>query len=230
MQPLKNKVMDDLELKQLWQSYDQKLEEARILNMQSWALNLKSFEMMQTQKAKSKLKSLQRLKLVIAFGGVVWSAILLFLFFNSLEWQKVFFSASVGIVALFNILAVILYIRHMVLIYQIDNSENIIETQTKLATLQQSTINTGRILWLQMPFYTTFFWSPAFFHDIKSWLISIPITLIFAFLSFWLFRNIKPENANKKWFRFFLFDSPEWTSVNKAIGFLKEIEDFKANM
>jgi hypothetical protein len=221
--------MEDIELKKLWQSYDQKLEEAKLLNMQSWVLNLKSFEMMQTHKAKSKLRSLKWLKLVIVFGGVVWVAILLFLFFKSFTWQKIFFTASVGIVALFNILAIILYIRHIVLIYQIDNSENIIDTQTKLATLQSSTMNTGRILWLQMPFYTTFFFSPAFFHDIKSWLISIPITLLFTFLAIWLYKNINYQNTEKKWFKI-LFGSPEWTSVNKAIGFLKEIEDFKKSI
>lgn len=221
--------MEDLELKNLWQSYNQKLEEAKLLNMQSWVLNLQSFEMIQTQKAKSKLRSLKWLKLVIVSGGVVWVAILLFLFLKSFSYQKIFFTVSVGIIALFNILAIILYIRHIVLIYQIDNSENIVNTQTKLATLQSSTMNTGRILWLQMPFYTTFFYSPAFFQDIKSWLISIPVTLLFTSFSIWLYKNINYQNAEKKWFKI-LFGSPEWTSVNKAIGFLKEIEDFKKSI
>lgn len=221
--------MEDSELKKLWQSYDQKLEEARILNMQSWALNLKSFEILQTQKAKSKLNSLKWLKLVIILAGVVWVTILLFLFFKSLSYQNIFFTTSVGIIALFNILAILLYIRHIVLIYQIDNSENVIDTQTKLATLQSSTMNTGRILWLQMPFYTTFFYSPALFNDSKFWLISVPVTLLFIFFSIWLYKNINYQNTEKKWFKI-LFGSPEWTSVNKAIGFLKEIEDFKKNL
>ncbi|MEJ0102393.1 MAG: hypothetical protein WDO19_07515 [Bacteroidota bacterium] len=221
--------MEDIELKKLWQSYDQKLEEAKVLNLQSWALNLHSFEIMQTHKAKSKLKSLQTLKLIIVFLGVVWAAFLIFLVLNSLTYQKIFFAISAGMIALFNILAIILYTRHIVLLRQINNSGNIVDTQKKLAILQTSTLNTGRVLWLQLPFYTSFFFSPAFFHDIKAWLIAIPITVLFTLLAIWLFRNINYRNSEKKWFRI-LFGSPEWTSVNKAIGFIKEIEDFRKNI
>ena len=221
--------MDDMELKNLWKAYDQKLEEARLLNMQSWALNLRSFEMLQTQKAKSKLKSLQGLKLIMVIGGIVWTSVLIILIAHSLTWSKIFFVLSAGMIALFTLLAIIIYIRHIVLIQQIDNSENILETQKKLATLQSSTINTARILWLQMPFYTTFFFTPAFFHNIKAWIISVPATLLFTFFSLWLYRNINYRNREKKWFKW-LFNGPEWNSVIQARGFIDEIEEFKKNI
>jgi MFS family permease len=221
--------MDDTELKNLWKSYDQKLEEARLLNIQSWALNLRSFEMMQTQKAKSKIKSLQGLKGIMVFGGIVWTILLVILIIHSLAWHNIFFILSAGMIALFTILAIIVYIRHIVLIQQIDNSENIVETQKKLATLQSSTINTTRILWLQMPFYTTFFFTPEFFTDLKSWLISIPVTLLFTFFSVWLYRNINYENRNRKWFKW-LFNGPEWNAVIQAMGFINEIDDYKNNI
>ena len=221
--------MDDIELKNLWKSYDQKLEEARVLNMQSWVLNLRSFEITQTHRAKSKLKSLQNFKFIAVILGIAWVAFLVFLVYNSLTYQKIFFVISVGMIALFSSLAIIVYIKHIILLKRIDNSENIVDTQEKLATLQTSTINIVRILWLQMPFYTTFFFSPAFFHDIKSWIISIPITLLFTFLSIWLFRNINQKNTEKKWFKL-LLSGPELNSLNKAVSFVKEIDDFRKNI
>ena len=64
----------------------------------------------------------------------------------------------------------------------------------------------------------------------SSWtaffLISLPIALFFVFVSIWLYRNINYKNADKKWFKM-IFSSKEWTSVIKAIKFMKDIEDFK---
>jgi hypothetical protein len=221
--------MNDIELKDLWKAYDQKLEEARLLNLQSWALNLHSFEMLQTQKAKSKLKSLQNFKLVAVIAGMLWISFLVFLIVHSLTWQKIFFAVSVGMIVLFTLLAMIVYIRHIVLIEQIDNSENILDTQTKLSVLQSSTLQIVRILWLQMPFYTTFFFTPEFFTHTRSWLISVPVTLLFTFLSLWLYRNINYSNREKRWFRW-LFNGPEWTPVMQAMGFINEIEEFRKNI
>ena len=39
--------MQNIELDNIWKQYDQKLEEARLLNLQSWALTLQNFEMQQ---------------------------------------------------------------------------------------------------------------------------------------------------------------------------------------
>ena len=57
-------------------------------------------------------------------------------------------------------------------------------------------------------------------------LISLPITLFFVFVSIWLYKNINYKNADKKWLKI-LFSGKEWTSVIKAVKFMKEIEDFK---
>jgi hypothetical protein len=85
---------------------------------------------------------------------------------------------------------------------EIDNSETLVEVQEKTARLKASTLNSTRILFLQTPFYSTFFWNgqwmkqgPAFWH------IAFPITLLLAAGSIWLYRNIDIRNADKKWFR-----------------------------
>lgn len=220
--------MEDIELKNLWKEYDRKIEEAKIINMQSWVVNFKTFEYLQTEKAKSKLHSLSRFKRWAIFAGLLWIAFLVFLIVKSFEFSKIYFVGSLSAIVVFNIIAIVVYIQHIILIDQIDNSENLIEAQEKAAKLQASTLQITRILFLQTPFYSTFFWSQGMINANPSafFLISVPITLFFVFASFWLYRNINYRNVNKKWFKI-LFSSKEWTSVTKAIKFMEEIEAFK---
>jgi hypothetical protein len=220
--------MEDLELKNIWKEYDRKIEEAKILNLQSWVLNLQSFEYLQTQKAKSKLNALSSFKKWMIFLGIVWILFLVLLFVNSLWLSKVFFAASVGIILLFNFFAVIIYIKHTLLINEIDNSESLLETQQKIGELQASTLKSTRILFLQTPFYSTFFWSSQWIsHSPQSfWVIAFPITLLLTILSVCLYRSLTFKNVNKKWFKA-LLGGKEWTSITKALNLLNEINEYK---
>ncbi len=220
--------MEDIELKKIWKEYDRKIEETKLVNMQSWVVNFKTFEYLQTEKAKAKLNSLSRFKRWAIFAGIFWITLLVFLILKSLVVYNIFFVCSLSAIVVFNIIAIVVYIQHIILIDQIDNSENLIEAQQKAAKLQASTLQITRILFLQTPFYSTFFWSRGMIHanPVAFFLISVPITLLFVFASCWLYRNINYKNANKKWFRI-LFSSKEWTSVTKAIKFMEEIEAFK---
>lgn len=223
--------MNESELKDLLESYNQKVEEARLLNLQSWVLNLQCFETLQFQKAKSRLKSLMTFKIVMVFLGVLWIMFLGYLLYHSLEWSKIFFVISVGAIIVFNMVAIIVYIQHTVLIRRVNNSENVMDTQKKIARMQMSTLRITRILFLQAPFYCTFWWSMSMISEapLSFWLISFPICLLFAFASLWLYRNISLKNANKKWFKI-LFNSSEWTNLIEAESYLNEIENYKRNV
>lgn len=211
--------MEEMELKSLWQAYDKKLEK-------SLALNLHLVREMQTQKAKSILRSVARIKVVMLILGVLWVLFLGFLLVNSLSYQKIFFVISTGMIIIFNIIAIAVYIKHLVLLAQIDNSNSIVHTQKKLAELEASTISIVRVLFLQSPFYTTFWWAPGMVEDIRFWLISVPIAALFTGVSIWLYRNITYKNVEKRWFKT-LFSGKEWTALDKARAFLKEIDEFE---
>jgi hypothetical protein len=223
--------MDDLELKSLLASYNQKLEEAKVLNLQSWVLNVKCFEDLQKQKVRSKLKSLVTFKVVAVVLGILWLLFLGNVFYSSLYTAKIFFTVSVGAIFIANLAAIIVYVNHIVEIYKINNGESVVKAQESIARLQISTINIARVLFLQAPFYCTFWWDTNMIVNdpLRFWLISFPLALLFALASFWLFKNISLKNVNKKWFKI-LFNSPEWNSLVKANGFLEEIETFKKNL
>lgn len=220
--------MDDQALKFLWKSYEHQLEQAKILNLQSWVLNIDTKESIQLMKAKSKLNRLARFKAWVVFAGMIWIALLVFLVVNSLSWQHIFFVASTSMIILFNILAVVVYLRHINMIRNIDQSESLVEAQQKTARLQASSLWVVRILFLQAPFYSTWFyqWDQITAPDPRFWFISLPITVALAAGSIWLYRNINISNSHKKWFRL-LFGGPEWKPITSALQYMKEIEDFK---
>ena len=223
--------MEDIELKNIWQSYDRKIDEARVLNLQSWALNLSCFETIQTQKAKSKLDSLATFKIWAVALGILWVLFLGVLVYGN-RFENLYFSISVSFIMLFSIIAVVVYIKHIIIIKQINYAENITDTQKKLAQLQVSTIKYTGILWLQMPFHTTWFWHSKWilFSSVKFWLIPFPITLLFTVLAIYLYRNINLENMHKKWVRTLMMAGPEYKSVIKAIDFINEIDAFKKDL
>lgn len=223
--------MEDIELKNIWQSYDRKIEEARVLNLQSWALNLRCFETIQTQKAKSKLDSLVTFKIWAVALGIIWVLFLGILIYGN-RFENPYFGVSVSFIMLFSLIAVVVYIKHIIIIKQINYAENITDTQKKLAQLQVSTIKFTGIVWLQMPFHTTWFWHSKWilFSSLKFWLIPFPITLLFTFLAIYLYRNINLENMHKKWVRALMMAGPEYKSVIKAIDFINEIDAFKKDL
>lgn len=223
--------MEDIELQKIWQQYDQQLSFSKAINLQSWSLHLHCVEMVQNQKTESKLSSLVKFKIWAVVLGVVWIFFLGALVYEN-QFRNPYFGISISAILLFNLYAVIAYISQIVLIKQINYDGPITAIQEKLARLEAATIASTRILWLQMPFYTTWFWHSSWIHynDPVFWLVIFPITFCFILLAVFLYQNIKAENLHKKWVRMLMMAGPEYKSVIEAGAFLKEIEAFKKEM
>lgn len=228
--------MEDIELKKIWQSYDQKLEEAKILNMQSWALNLQSFEMLQSHKAKSKLQSLRRLRIVEAslhFLTLLYLGSFLFSHFS--EW---YFAVSAIALILFFLIAFINCIRQLVIIQQVNYSDSIVDIQQKLTRLQSHIIDYVRLTFLCLPTYLAY---PIIgfkaLYDIDivkvfthNWFIAqIIFSLLLIPFCVWMYRQVSYKNMHKKWVKN-VIEKSAGTSVSKAMQFIKEIEEFKNNV
>ena len=213
--------MEELELRGIWDAYDKKLEK-------SFKLNLRMLDELQTNKAKSKLNALLSIKLLGVVLGVLWLMFLGFLVYQ-INLKNIYFSGSVSLIMIITIVAIISYIGHMVLIGKIDYTESITNTQTRLAALQVSTVKSTGIAWLQLPFYTTFFWNSDMINDhrIAFWMLAVPVTALFTVLAVWLFKNISPGNLHKKWVQQFMMIGIEYKYVLSASELLQEIEEFK---
>jgi hypothetical protein len=210
------------EFQQIWKAYDSKLE-------RSLQLNLRLLNDMQTQKAKSALKFLVAMRVVGIVGGILW-ALLLGVLLYYVRSQPVM-AVSFAVFILCTVVGIWEYIRDIHAIRQLSYADNIIDTQEKLVGLRSSIIRTLRLMWLQLPFWSTFFISDTLIKNggRQFLLIQVPITLFFVIADVILYRNITVENADKKkWVKWMIRGSGTG-SVARAMDFMKEIDEFKKN-
>ncbi len=219
--------MQDLELKEIWETYNQKLAKAEISNLQSWALNTRSFETLQHLQADRKLKDLSQFNMWAVLLGFAWTAFLILLVWTN-GFQNIFFCLSISCIAAINLYVTASYIRNNILIGQVRYDIPVTDTQKQLARLQTATFHNTAIAWLQLPLYTTWFWSSSWIQEagLSFWLIALPLTLLFTLLAIRLYRNIHAGNMQKKWVKTLMMAGPEYRNVATAMSFLEEIEAF----
>ena len=219
--------MEDRELENMWKADSGKVDPAYVMNLQAWALHARTIEYVQTFKAEARLRSLAAFKSRAVLIGIVWSLVLGILIYGN-GFRNVFFSGSLSLLLIFSVAAIIVYIQQIVLIKRIDYGEPVTAIQEKLLKLQVSTVGIVRVLWLQLPLYTTFFWSSGWIEsDPLFWFTALPISLGFTFLAIWIYGQISFKNMGRKWFRI-LIGKKEWVSITDAKAALDEITAFKA--
>ncbi len=217
--------MEDIEIINLWKSYDKKLDENLILNK-------KNAEDITKIKVQSFVASMKPMKIFIILAGMLWvgfvGSVVINLFIFAYEKVSPFFLFSASFHVFLTAIALVIYIYQLILIHQVDISEPILATQKKLSGLQSSTLWVARILFLQLPVWTSFYWSKSMLENGNIWLYALQfiITSSLTYLAIWLFFNIKYENKDKKWFRF-LFQGKEWTPVIKSMELLSQINEYR---
>ncbi|HMS34211.1 MAG TPA: hypothetical protein PKC91_08990 [Ignavibacteria bacterium] len=217
--------MNENTLKDLWKSSNEKLE-------MSLSLGRKNAEDITQIKVQSFISSMKPVKLFTILAGLLWVGILgtavLNLFIYAFPQVNQFFLFSAAIQVSLTAVSLIIYIYQLVLIYHVDISEPILETQAKLIKLKSSSLLVARILLLQLPVWTTFYWNESMFANGNIFLLIIQgiVTLTFTIAAGWLFFNIKIENKDKKWFRF-LFSGSEWQPIISSMNIIKQLGEFK---
>lgn len=217
--------MNEIELKNLWQNSNEKIEKS--LN-----LSQKNSSEISRLKIYHYISSMKPIKLFALLVGIIWVGlgvvVLGNLFMYAFKEVPKFFLFSATIQVGLTAIAIWIYFYQLITIYQIDNTEPILKTQQRLASLKKSTLWVARILFLQLPVWTTFYWNESMLEN-GNWLLWIVqgiITVSFTYLAVWLFVNIKFENRNNKWFQL-IFKGKEWMPLIKSMELLKEIEDYK---
>lgn len=217
--------MNEIDLKLLWQSVSVSLE-TNIL------VTKKNTEDITRMKAKSFLSSMKPIKVFSLIVGILWVVplciILANLFLHAYDKISLFFLYSAAIQALLTIITIAIYVYQLELIHRIDFSEPIVALQEKLSKLKLSTLRVTRLLFLQLPLWTTFYLSESIFKpgNLLFLIIQGIVTLSFAFVAIWLFCNIKYENRNKKWFKW-IFAGKEWQPILNSIELLDKIQEYK---
>ena len=217
--------MNEMELKKLWQITNVKLDESIVINKN----NTDDITRMKVHIILGSMKPIKFLTLLV---GVLWVGIggiaLSSIFLNSFSEANKFFLFSASIQVGLTAIALFVYLYQLIMIYQVDITDPIIRTQGKLSNLKISTLWVTRILFLQLPVWTTFWWNETMLTDwgILQWSIILFFTISFTIVAIWLFINIKYENRNKKWFQL-IFRGKEWTPLMRSMELLEQVEEYK---
>ncbi len=220
----------EFELKNILANYDKKLNDSLILNTKL------SSEITRI-KVHSFLDSMKPLKLFTLIVGIIWTFLLSIslssiLFFSpdrfELFMANPYFLVSLTIYTILHIIAIAIYLYQMILIQQVDLSDSVIKIQSQITKLKYSTLWVTRILLLQLPLWTIFWWSETMFREgnLALIIVSIVVAIIFLFASIWLFLNIKYENRNKKWFQI-IFRGKEWTPLQKSMDLMDQVKEME---
>lgn len=211
--------MEDLELKQIWQSYQNKIEAVVDTNT----------TVIQNQKKQDVKHSLATIYLSKFIGIVLGLAWVIIVANTAIAHINNFaFAISLAIIAIISLISISLYIKHLVFIIQINYDESVLTMQEKLAKLQLSQLDTVRFAFLQLPFYFTWYINKKMFDgsQLIVGLLQIALIACSIIVTIWLFNNFKLKNKDKSWFKAFI-KSSGWNKGNKAISLLDEINNFK---
>lgn len=210
--------MEDTALLALWQSYDARLAASLQLHRQNAAALIH-------MQARGLLASMRPIKVFAVLVGLLWVLAVDGLLIATFPHASPFFLVSMGLQSLLTKLAIGVYLYQLALIRQVDVSGPVHDTQARIARLQASTLAVTRILFLQLPLWTTFYLSLPMLAAAPPALLALQVacTLAFGYAAVWLFCNIRLENRGRRWFRW-LFQGKEWTPMVKAMEMLAELE------
>lgn len=217
--------MENIEIIQLWKSYQQKMDTA--LNYQ----NQLSTDV-QNLKVRNMLSTMKPVKIFTLIVGVLWvlggTFLLSRIYQNAFEQVSKFFFFSALLQIGLTAVAIVIYLLQLYWIQQVDVSEPVVKTQEKIANLVSSTLWVTKILFLQLPLWTTFYLSAATIlgGDVSYILINGAVTLSFTAVATWLFMNIRLENRHQKWFGW-IFNGKEWTPLMKSMEMLEQVNEYK---
>ena len=216
--------MKDIELAEIWKSYDQKLNRTISLNNRL----VEEITMLKVINLLKKLKAPKRRAILI---GVPYILFLFFLTFIGYKASAPFVMIGFGIIAVVMTIVMAFYIYQVHLINKIDNNQSIIEAQKRISNLKISSFNTLRINILQIPFWIicwisldTLKNSPFLYGG-----INLILFIGFSYLSYLLYKKIDISNMNLKVNKFF-FSGPEWKPLIETSKLLKELNQFQTEI
>ncbi len=215
--------MNDTDLKYLWQTGNEQIT----LSQKS---DKTSLDKLTKRNVSHFLSSMKPIKIFTLLVGLLWvlgiGYVLIKLTIIAYDQVSPYFLYSAFFQVMLTAMAVIIYIIQLSTLYSIDFNKPVVILQKTLINLKASTLNVTKILILQLPFWTTFYWNESMFKNgtLPLFILQGAVTISFTCLAIWLFFNLKYENADKWWFKL-LLQGKEWEPLITSIGILNDMEE-----
>lgn len=220
-------MMDDKAIKELWQA-------ANIQLAQNNRLTYPDYEKLQVNGVQNLVESMKLTKIIALLFGTVWVGVWSYLLINMIlidvDALSLSFLLSMSTQVILTALAIIIYCYQIIMIHAIAHTGSVIEVQSKLAQLRSTSLWVAKLLILQLPLWTTFYWNEHMFHQWNwiQWAVQGSLTAMFTVIAVWAFVNISIKNRNKKWFSL-IFRGKDWKPIMDSIALLKGLEEYKEN-
>jgi hypothetical protein len=226
--------MDIDNIKTIWHSYDAKLEISLRLNKQF-------LDMIQRQNIEAKVSPLLRHRIIeLVFHGAAIILLTAFLVTNISEWR---YALSAIALLVFYIVAFAGCVKQILVLKNLDYSNDIVSIQSSLVMLQTHALNSARLAVLCMPAFLAYpmVVSKAIqdlglnalsFMDIRAnydgdwWQIQLVVTLLMVPLCALFYQQVSYRNIHKDWVKRFI-RTTSGTRIMKAIELAKELHDLK---
>ena len=215
--------MNDTDLKYLWQTSNEQIA----ISQKS---DKTSLDYLTKRNVSHFLSSMKPIKIFTLLVGLLWvfsiGYVLLKLTINAYDQVSLYFLYSAYFQVMLTAMAVIFYLIQLSTLYSIDFNNPVVILQKTLISLKASTLNVTRILILQLPFWTTFYWNESMFKNgtLPLFILQGAVTISFTYLAIWLFFHLKIENADKWWFKL-LLQGKEWEPLITSIVILNDMEE-----
>lgn len=209
--------MNLTELTELWQNQQVQLQ-------QTMEMNKVLTKEVHTLKLQQLFSSMRPIKIFTLVVGLLWVVFVDSILVTTYGIASPYFFWSALLQSAITKVAIGVYLYQLVLLYQTDVIHAVSAVQQRIAHLTLSTLWVTRILFLQLPLWTTFWWTESFINGISPLAKSLifAIAILFTAAALWLFLNIRIENSSKPWFRW-IFGGREWDPLVRAQEVLEEL-------
>ncbi|HRG20817.1 MAG TPA: hypothetical protein PLQ57_07290 [Saprospiraceae bacterium] len=209
--------MNLTELTELWQNQQVQLQ-------QTMEMNKVLTKEVHTLKLQQLFSSMRPIKIFTLVVGLLWVVFVDSILVTTYGIASPYFFWSALLQSAITKVAIGVYLYQLILLYQTDVIHAVSAVQQRIAHLTLSTLWVTRILFLQLPLWTTFWWTESFINGISPLAKSLifAIAILFTAAALWLFLNIRIENSSNPWFRW-IFGGREWDPLVKAQEVLEEL-------
>jgi hypothetical protein len=213
--------MKDIEIVNIWKSYDQKLDEVL-------SLNKEIVYDLTKEKARNTIGTMRKPKRAMLIIGIPYTIFHCFITFIGYKAGAIFVTLGFGSISLIISAIIIGYFYHLHLINSINRLQEVVDVQKKIAELKISSFNIARLALVQIPFWSICWMSldalkksPMLYGG-----INLIVFLALAYFSYWLYKRLNLQNSDSKISRLFL-SGAEWEPIINASEILDQLKDYK---
>jgi len=213
--------MENIELQNIWKSYDQKMESMLVINKEL-AINLTR------HKLNKQIGRLYRPKWTAILIGIPYTLLLIAVTTIASIAKAYFVAIGFGAISLIMTILLINYFYHIYLISQVKSNEDILSTQQQLSKLRISSFKSINLAVFQLPFWSIC-WvsvealknSPFIYGG-----INLLIFFLLAYISYWLYQKLSYKSEKSK-IRDFFLSGNEWEPILKSAELLEQIKEYE---